>query len=477
LRFEKNVDFFNVVESMQIETKKSKACNIDIEMSWWEDWKPKILCLGAGGIKGLDELGTLWWFWSQNVLSETDSYIGSSIGGIICALLSIGYWPHEILTYAIDTNLFKDISEIKMASFTRDCGLISNTTFDDILAKRLKQMIVTKMGKIPTLAEHYKMTGQKLYLTISSLKERRPKYLSYLTDPDMDLFIALRSTSNMTGVFGKLEHQKDYYIDGAFMDPLPACHLDDGKTPMLVIGVMDEHPWVFENVGTMNYFERALSLPLKRLTEYTLANCSKACYCVIIPITDDVGLIESSTREARMDKFLSGYNFASTYVPTHPIELIPKVSQSLPPLSKTLINACLNSNAGQTLLRCMTENPELFEECTHLKPRVEVKQPSPRKSEVLHSPRKTQIARVTPIDDDDDIIEIPRTESRHVPRQSYFPRNDREFPFPSFGQDHMHGGVSVTIHIPREITELMLQLFMGGTRSIGFGSNSKFQLP
>ena len=348
-------------------------------MSWWKEWKPKILCLGAGGMKGLDELGTFWWFWSENVASDIDTYIGCSIGGIICALLSIGYWPHEILMYAIDTTLFKDASEIQMTGVAREYGLVSNSTFDDTLAKSLKRMIIDKCGKIPTLAEHYKMTGKKLYLAIVSLKEKRTKYVSYETDPDMDLFVALRSTSNMPGVFGKLEHQKDYLVDGAVMDPLPALHLDDGKTPMLVIGVLDDCPWVFEKVGAMSYFNNIIALSLKKLTEYAVANCSKACYCIIIPVSDDVGLVESSSREARMDKFLSGYNFASKFVQTNPHRVESISTQNLPPLNKELIMACLNSNVGKTLLRCLNEDSELFHQCTGLR-QANVK--DSRKSEV-----------------------------------------------------------------------------------------------
>jgi len=448
-----------------------------MKMSWWTEWKPRILCLGAGGMKGLDELGTIWWFWSENVMSDIDTYIGCSIGGIICALLSIGYWPHEILTWAIDTTLFKNAAEIQMTGVARDYGLISNTTFDDALAKRLKQMIVTKMGKIPTLGEHYKMTGKKLYVAIASLKEKRVKYVCHETDPDMDLFVALRGTSNMPVVFGKLEHQKDYLIDGAVMDPLPALHLDDGKTPMLVIGVMDECPWVFEKVGVMSYFDRILAMSLKKLTENTIANISKACYCLIIPVSDEIGLIESSSREARMAKFLSGYNFTSTYVKAHPHHTPTRMSQALPPLNAEVIKACLRSNVGQTLLRCLSENPKLFEECTGLqargfradpkshptdsKPKVQNLKPE------VKTRQETQLVRVpTPVVDDEEVIEIPRQEPFR--RQAYFPM---------FRPPANQEGFNLTIHVPKEVGNLLFGMFMMGMKTLGPAGGTSFQLP
>jgi len=59
------------------------------EPGWGKTWKPEVLCLGAGGIKGLDELGAIWWFWLNGNLSNVHTYIGSSIGGIIGALMAM----------------------------------------------------------------------------------------------------------------------------------------------------------------------------------------------------------------------------------------------------------------------------------------------------------------------------------------------------------------------------------------------------
>jgi hypothetical protein len=372
-----------------------------------------------------------------------------------------------------------------MTGVTREYGLVSNSTFDDALAKRLKQMIIDKMGRIPTLEDLYQITGKTLYLTIASLKERKVLYASHKTHPKMDLFVALRATSNMPGVFGKLEHQKDYFVDGAVMDPLPALHLDDGKTPMLVIGVMDDCPWVFEKVNAMGYFDRILAMSLKALTENTIANCSKACYCLIIPVNDEIGLIESSSREARMSKFLSGYNFTARYVKTNTHRPPPTVSQTLPPLSKEMITACLQSNVGKTLMRCLSENPHLFQECTGLNTEVFHKSSRPEvptsTASVSQLPRPSQVPRSTrparPFKepqrsqsvvsviseiDDDEVIEIPRME-----RPPVFPM----FRPPGFD------GFNIEIRIPRELSNMLFGMFLMSMKTLGPASGNNFKLP
>lgn len=398
-------------------------------MSWWKNWKPKVLCLGSGGIKGLDELGAIWWFWSENVLSDVDTYIGCSVGGIIGALMVIGYWPHEILTWAIDTTLFKDVSEIQVTGLAQDYGLVTNRSFDDALARRLKTMIVNKFGRVPTLGDLYEITGKTLILTVVSLKEESEIYVSNKTHPDMDLMTALRATSSTPFIFGKLEHQKDYLSDGALTVPLPISHLDDGLTPILAIGVEDCRSWTFEKIDIMKYFDRLTSLPLKKLTKMLVANASKACYTVIVPVRDEMGMIESSTREARMSKFLSGYHYTASYVLSHVHNAPTKIEIGEPPLSKEMLIVCLKSNAGRSLIRCMKENPDLLNECLS-----EMGVPKPK-----HHLEKIE-------DPEEDVIEIPRMEPRFHPMG--IPRD-----LPMFNTDQII--IPITPEIRRGLDKLL----------------------
>lgn len=451
-------------------------------MSWWKDWKPKILCLGSGGMKGLDELGTLWWFWSEGVLVETDSFIGCSVGGIIAVLLVIGYWPHQILSWALDTALFKDMSEIQVHGVAQDYGLVTNKKFDDALANRLRTMIIEKMGRIPTLKDLYKITGKKLFLVAVSLKQEEEIYLSHETTPDMDLMVALRATSSTPPVFGKLEYQKDYLSDGALMVPLPCLHLDDGKTPMLAIGVSDVREWVFEKIDIMKYFDRLTSLPLKKLTQFAVANVSSACYVVLVPVSDSLGLVESSSRESRLSKFLSGYRFAENYVPNHPHPRKSHVEVSPPPISMEAIMACFHSSAGKMLMKCYSEDPQLFSTCAkkaglNLPQPVEVEE----KKEVIVSPQAVkqeekdeEILELTPISNHFDSNEIRFSSIPDPRRYDYFPHPSRT----RGPQDGIL--INVTVHMtPGLVKAISKTLNAVGGLFLGFlgQGQEKFMLP
>ena len=62
------------------------------------------LVLSGGGVNGILELGALQYCNDKNLLSSIKTYVGTSIGSIICYLLIIGYTPVEIIVYLCTHN-------------------------------------------------------------------------------------------------------------------------------------------------------------------------------------------------------------------------------------------------------------------------------------------------------------------------------------------------------------------------------------
>jgi len=54
-------------------------------------WKPDIVILGPGGIKGFLELGVLYALQNNNLLENVHTYVGVSVGSIISLLLVCGF--------------------------------------------------------------------------------------------------------------------------------------------------------------------------------------------------------------------------------------------------------------------------------------------------------------------------------------------------------------------------------------------------
>lgn len=475
-------------------------------MSWLDTWRPEILCLGAGGIKGLDELGAIWWFWCNGNLEKVDTYIGSSIGGIICALMAMGWSPHHILEYAIDAELFNNISELPVTQMIHEFGIVSNKSFDDALGKKLGEMIEKKLGKIPTLLEFYEKTKKRVVFVIVSLKDEKLVYADHLSHPDMNLMTALRSTSNSPVVFGKLEHQKDFLVDGAVMDPFPINYLDDGRRTILGIGVRDQRDWIHNKMNVVNYYDRIVSLALKKLTDNSLANMSEKCYAVIIPVKDEAGLLKMGGRDSRLEKFLSGYQCAENHVKRFPLlNTFTEKKEEEPPLTLEVLKACFKSHAAKLILRSMKEAPELFQEClksegvvwssnveTHSNSKVEtqsnsnaeiVVQEKPSIPVPKESPMDTsgkEIIQVPNTEQDEDILEIPREAFRPFPDN--LPRRQRSFfspfqrsSFVPFPMPNM--GIVVTVDMDPRILDQVYEMIMGtiGLLRVPYSSSSQIR--
>tara|TARA_R110001599_G_scaffold302056_2_gene507757 strand:+ start:47230 stop:48741 length:1512 start_codon:yes stop_codon:yes gene_type:complete len=326
-----------------------------------KDYKPKYLTIGAGGMKGLSELGSIWWWWTNGNLDEIMAYCGSSIGAIICVLLALEYTPYDIMQYALETKLFDDISQIQFTQIVHEYGILSNSNYSDNIALRLTELIVNKMGKIPNLKELYEFTGKRIIIIIASLKQEKEIAADHNSHPNLGLLKALRSASNVPVLFGKLEHQKDYWCDGAILNPFPINHLDDGVTPMLAIGVLDNIPWSFHDIKMIEYYNRIVNLPIKRLTEFAIANSSDAVKIIMIPVSNDPGLGKiNNDVQQRLDIFMEGYWYTDKIIQEQ--EKTGIIWNSEPELNKELIERCFESKTVNLLMRCMKENPEMLQE-------------------------------------------------------------------------------------------------------------------
>lgn len=374
-------------------------------------WRPEVLALGSGGLKGLNILGAVFWFWSNGMLDTVNTYIGSSIGAILNTLLLIGYTPREILEHSLETRIFKDFADIKWADAIDQFGLFSNATFDDELAKKMTSLIVAKLGKIPTLHELYQLTKKRIIFVVVSLKQETAIYMDHKSHPDWNLVACMRATSNAPIIFGKLGHQKDYVVDGAVLDPFPVLHLDDGRTPILAIGVQDKRTWNFDEITMLNYYDRIMSLPLREMTNFAIANASDQCMCIVIPVTDDMSMLDDAKNpQRRVNMFQEGFKYIEYFVEHHLPSKPLKCEKDIP-LSRDVVNACLQTHAVKTILKCMKEDPKLFEQCMRDQdipiPKYDMKKEPKDTSDEIYE-NDMRLITVEQDSLDDDIIEIPR---------------------------------------------------------------------
>lgn len=265
--------------------------------------KPKILVLGAGGIKGLLELGSLLYLESKNILSEVNTFINSSIGSIICLLLVIGYSVCDILDDITRKNIIDSVTDGFFSSINemrKRGGLIDIKTIKDWLSDRVK----SKLGYIPSLGTLYKITGSIFCSVSLNITKRKLVYFNKETYPNLSCIDAALSSICIPFLFGKIKLGGDIYIDGGLVDPYPIHYYDNGNDSILGLYIIYDDKRVLEKdvEDNLEYLSSIAHCHAHVLSEESINRSSSKCVHIKLtsPFQDTIGLSLSNKDKARL---------------------------------------------------------------------------------------------------------------------------------------------------------------------------------
>src|SRR5438309_2109801 len=107
-----------------------------------QQWYPRVLVIGTGGVKGFNILGFLSPLEDAGLLKYTDTFCGVSVGAIISLLMVAGYEIREIVGEAAMLDIFKDMEQLTLQGVVNNRGVLSN----EPIRKRLIQLVLNKFG-------------------------------------------------------------------------------------------------------------------------------------------------------------------------------------------------------------------------------------------------------------------------------------------------------------------------------------------
>lgn len=184
------------------------------------------LILTGAGIKGLAYLGAI------KRLEETgkviDSYIGVSIGAMVCLGLVLGYNSDELVE--IFSKIQLSDKHMSILNLFKNYGVHNCNDIMGIVTKAIKGK---GLSADITFAELYKITNKDLIIVVTNLSKQRPEYLSYKTEPDMKILSAMRLTINIPFFFDAVKYKGDFYIDGATSDNYPVTPINHKTQELL----------------------------------------------------------------------------------------------------------------------------------------------------------------------------------------------------------------------------------------------------
>ncbi len=281
-------------------------------------WKPEILVLGPGGIKGFLELGVLYVLESEDFLTDVHTYVGVSVGAIVSLLMVCGRTITEIIAEAADADIFQDLSSVNIKDSTEKLGLVSS----DPIRRKLVRSVLEKFGYIPTLQQLFNSTGLTLVCVTVNLDKEEPEYMSHENEPDIPCVDAVMYSMNIPIIFYKLKYKGCVYVDGALGNPYPINQYDDGFTKILGIYIESTRKTTREpgNSTATMYFHKIVQFTMGQLRTMILENCSDMCKHIRLQsnIIDTTGLTIDANLKA--DMILEGYTHGAEFLETVRLE-------------------------------------------------------------------------------------------------------------------------------------------------------------
>jgi predicted acylesterase/phospholipase RssA len=228
-----------------------------------------------------------------NIKSSIKVYCGCSLGSLLSLMLTLGYTPKEILLDLIDN---KDIHLGDMVNITN-------------IKSKIQQLLIDKLGTIPTLQQLYYATGLSLVTTTFNLSYGRTEFLSYETTPDLSTDEAVIMSMNIPLLFYNIEYQGCNYIDGSIGNPYPVNYFDNGSNRVLGISYQSVEDYTVNPLGPSSNVTRYIYRIIEVLSSQIQTNIRKSTSSKCYHLTLDV-----ENKYSIEDMILSGYNQADTFI-------------------------------------------------------------------------------------------------------------------------------------------------------------------
>lgn len=190
------------------------------------------LVISGGALKGLSFVGSLEsLIRSMGLqLAKLESFVGASIGSVICALLVIGYTPAQLAHIGVHLD-FASLLDPDVGTFLTHYGIDSGHR---IVAK-LQELFLQK-GVSPdiTLGELYEWSGRRLVVTVVSVGEG-VQYLDHRTAPHESVVLALRKSVGIPFLLTAIHVDGHYYVDGGLLNNVPVEPLAEEPSKSILI--------------------------------------------------------------------------------------------------------------------------------------------------------------------------------------------------------------------------------------------------
>lgn len=256
------------------------------------------LALSGGGIKGLCLLGSIQYLYeNKKIKKPLKGIIGSSVGGLIAALISIGFEPYDLYRLILELEL-NEYKNLKFLDLPYKWGIDDGNK----LINLIKHIIKVKVDENIIFDELYKKFNIELVLTGSNLTQNRIEYFNHLLTPKMKLIDAIRITISYPGLYHPIKLNGDIYVDGALYAPYPIHYFKEN-----VIGIILHNDHKKNTVNNVeNYLFAIINSLQSQYEKFYIRDFEK--YSIIINGSNIYSMNMNLSKEKKKELYEYGYN-------------------------------------------------------------------------------------------------------------------------------------------------------------------------
>lgn len=266
------------------------------------------LVVSSGGIRGVSMLGALHYCHVNYYLKSIKTYVGTSVGALICYFLCIGYTPLELFTTLMSMNVFHTINNnIRLDGVITGDGLLDFSVIQAIIEK----ITIEKIAYFPTFKDILTRYNKRLVISTFNINKNDIEYFTPETHPDVPCITALRMSCSIPFVFEKFKYLNNYYIDGAVTDEFSIRRAKEEGKHLLGVYISSASSYGLDvtSMSNISYLLYLLTMRQSRLLKHDLDEIQGD----FIEIVDNNFMLNFSVNTTeRLNMFSNGFNKAKT---------------------------------------------------------------------------------------------------------------------------------------------------------------------
>ena len=224
------------------------------------------IVFSGGGINGIIFLGVVKYLEENNLLKHINTYVGTSFGSFISALLCLNYSYLELKELILSIDLIQlqnyNINNL-FINYGIDNGININITLKCLIKNKLNINDIT-------LKNLYIKTKKKLVIITTCITNNTEYTLDHISHPNLSLIKALQMSICIPIYFEPILHNQKLYIDGSVLSHFKINYFD--KNDISVLGILLYNNNIFK-INEINNFENYIY----NLIEILLNNITIDC--------------------------------------------------------------------------------------------------------------------------------------------------------------------------------------------------------